>query len=410
MSISSKNAKYNTGINLWKISTFILLFSLIGLILWSVFTGITPQKLKELTQHPDRVSALIEELQVSNSFKATQQQIQKYIDSDYIGSKPDSQTYEDSLLKGYVGALGDKYSEYLTQSDYQAIQESLNSSFSGIGISFEYFGSYIEVQTVFPDTPAEKKGLKVGDKIIAVDDTTVSTLGSSDLVRSKIVGAENSTVKLTVVSTDVTQDIVIERKKINFPVITYEKNGSVGIIHVSSFGDQIDTEMKKVAQQIRSDSEIKNIILDLTNNGGGYLNGALDLVSYFSKPDTTVVINKTKKVEEILKTTVKENNLQDYPVVVAVNRFTASAAEITAGALQDTRGVKAVGSKTYGKGVVQQIFPLSSGNAVKITIAEWLTPNRRSINNTGINPDFYIEKDEVKTILERFSWEENILK
>jgi carboxyl-terminal processing protease len=394
----------------WKISTWVTVFLLLGLIIWSLATGLTPAKLQQLSQNPSDIGLIFSRLKTDKDFATIQAQIQSYIDKQYVGKAPTSEEYRTALLKGYVNALGDKYSQYLTKADYTEITQSLNSSFSGIGISFEYFGSYIEVQQVFDNTPAKENGLKAGDRIISVDDISVSTFGSSEVVRSKITGPANTTVKLAVISDGATKDISVERRQISFPIVTYAKTGTTGVIRVSTFGEKVDEEMNKIATQIRADPEVKNIVLDLTNNTGGYLNGAVDLVSYFAEIDKVVVIDKSKDKEETLKTVEKKQSLKDYPLVVTTNRFTASASEITTGALQDLRQVKVVGSKTFGKGVVQQIFPLGSGDALKLTIAEWLTPNRRAINGVGINPDFYVEKDEVKAVLERFSWGENSLK
>jgi carboxyl-terminal processing protease len=402
--------KLKKSVKLWKITTWVLVFTLIGLVVWSFRTGITPERVGQLIQNPTQASTLLERIKTDSQFGSTQQEVEQYINTQYVGKQPTSQELQTALLKGYVNSLGDKYSQYLTKSDYEEISGSINASFTGIGISFEYFGSYVEVQQVFDNTPAKEQGLKPGDRITAVDSVQVSTFGSSDIVRTKITGPEKTKVIVSLVTEGATKDITLERRKISFPIATLDKQGEIATIKVVSFGETLDSEISKIADTIRADTSIKKIILDLTNNTGGYLNGAVELVSYFTDTDQTVVIDKSKKSEEVLKTVEKKNTLKNYPLVITTNKYTASASEITTGALQDIRGTKTVGSKTFGKGVVQQIFTLKNGDAVKLTIAEWLTPKRRSINTVGISPDFYIEKDEVKSVIERFSWEESTLK
>jgi carboxyl-terminal processing protease len=402
--------KLKKSVKLWKITTWVLIFTLIGLVVWSFRTGITPERVGQLIQNPTQASTLLERIKTDSQFGSTQQEVEQYINTQYVGKQPTSQELQTALLKGYVNSLGDKYSQYLTKSDYDEISGSINASFTGIGISFEYFGSYVEVQQVFDNTPAKEQGLKPGDRITAVDSVQVSTFGSSDIVRTKITGPEKTKVIVSLVTEGTTKDVTLERRKISFPIATLDKQGEIAIVKVVSFGETLDSEISKIADTIRADTSIKKIILDLTNNTGGYLNGAVELVSYFTNTDQTVVIDKSKKSEEVLKTVEKKNTLKNYPLVITTNKYTASASEITTGALQDIKGTKTIGSKTFGKGVVQQIFTLKNGDAVKLTIAEWLTPNRRSINTVGISPDFYVEKDEVKAVIERFSWEESTLK
>lgn len=407
---NQENTILHGRVRLWRSVSWVLALVLIGLVSWFLITGITPGRINQLLQNPSEVSNLVERISNDREFEQTKREIDRIIEQNFVGDKPTTEEYRASILKGYVNALQDRYSEFLTEADYNDITNSLNASFSGIGISFEYFGSYIEVQQVFPDTPALRSGLQVGDRITDVGSESISALGSSDVVRSKITGPEDTQVTLSYIRGSESRTVTITRKKISFPLVTLEKQGDIAIVRVTSFGSSLDTEMARFAAEIRSDSSIKRIVLDLTNNGGGYLDGAVDLVSYFVDPDSTVVIDKKKNGEETLRSRSKQNSLKEYPLVVTGNRFTASASEITIGALQDLRKTPFVGSKTFGKGVVQQIFPLQSGDALKVTIAEWFTPNKRAINSVGLNPDFYVEKEEVKAVLERFSWEENKLK
>ena len=410
MDAKSREQKLFNQLRVWKWSSIILATVLALTLILGLFSNFQGNKILTTLKGQKPTSSLLEQLQNNPNFDAVQNQIQGFIDTYYVGNKPTNDKFNQSLLKGYVDSLGDKYSVYLTKQDYSDITNSLNASFSGIGVSFEYQGTFAEVQTVFDDTPAKAAGILIGDRIVKVDGVDISSMGSSDVVRSKITGPENSSVKLNIISGSDSKDVTIIRKNISFPIVTMTKSDNIAVIKVSSFGEKLDIEMNKVATAIKADTSITRIVLDMTNNGGGYLNGAVDLVSYFVDPNQTVVVEKTKAKEEILSTLPKSVSLKDYPLVVTANQYTASASEITLGALQDLRKVTFVGSKTYGKGVVQQIFKLNSGDALKLTIAEWLTPKKRTINLVGLNPDIFVAKDEVKTVLEKFSWDTNTLR
>lgn len=410
MDAKSREQKLFNQLKVWKWSSIILATVLVLTLILGLFSNFQGNKILTTLKGQKPTSSLLEQLQNNPNFDAVQNQIQGFIDTYYVGNKPTNDKFNQSLLKGYVDSLGDKYSVYLTKQDYSDITNSLNASFSGIGVSFEYQGTFAEVQTVFDDTPAKAAGILIGDRIVKVDGVDISSMGSSDVVRSKITGPENSSVKLNIISGSDSKDVTIIRKNISFPIVTMTKSDNIAVIKVSSFGEKLDIEMNKIATTIKADPSITRIVLDMTNNGGGYLNGAVDLVSYFVDPNQTVVVEKTKAKEEILSTLPKSVSLKDYPLVVTANQYTASASEITLGALQDLRKITFVGSKTYGKGVVQQIFKLNSGDALKLTIAEWLTPKKRTINLVGLNPDIFVAKDEVKTVLEKFSWDTNTLR
>jgi carboxyl-terminal processing protease len=149
----------------------------------------------------------------------------------------------------------------------------------------------------------------------------------------------------------------------------------------------LDGKMKDIATQIKSNSDIKSLSLDLRGNTGGLLNQEVEVVSYFVDPDQVVVQEKSKTELELKKSNLKNPSLKDYPLVVLIDRYSASASEILAGSLRDIRGVKLIGQTSYGKGVVQSIYTLSNGDSLKLTIAEWLTPKGSTINKVGLKPD-----------------------
>jgi carboxyl-terminal processing protease len=168
----------------------------------------------------------------------------------------------------------------------------------------------------------------------------------------------------------------------------------VAIITITSFGDDLDQKMAEKTATIKANSEVDKIIIDVRSNSGGLLNETIEVASYFITENQVVLKEKTKDSEEVLRTKAKEDNLQEYDVIVLVDRFSASASEILAGALRDQRKSKLVGQTTFGKGTVQQLFPLENGDKLKLTIAEWFTPSGSVINKEGLEPDITINENE----------------
>jgi carboxyl-terminal processing protease len=198
------------------------------------------------------------------------------------------------------------------------------------------------------------------------------------------------------------------RADIKADLISLETNGKFAIITVSSFGEGLDKRMQEIAAEIKANSAIEKIILDVRSNTGGLLNESVDLISYFVQPNSTLVLEKSKNKNilgqfEIQKLASKQvkNSLVNYPVFILTDKFSASASEILAGALRDIRQSKIYGEKTFGKGVVQQLFPLQNGDFTKLTIAEWLTPNGQNIDKVGISPDVEVPIDLTKPTFDK---------
>ena len=293
--------------------------------------------------------------------------------------------------KGLVDALGDVYTVYMNAEKSENFYNDLHGKVgSGIGVEMGLRDGYVRVLRTLPDNPAEKAGILAGDIIFKVDGEEVWSL-SSDEIALKVRGETGTEVTVTVVRDGKELSFTMKRETINNVSAYMEYDGSTAIIHAVRFDNDTGTNIQKMAQEF-SKKGVKKVILDLRNNGGGYVSAAQDLLSLWID-NQTVLLQKSKHYgDSTSKTSSGKAILKNMKTIVLVNGSTASASEIVAGALQDYGLATVVGEKTYGKGVVQGLFNLSDGGTLKVTTAEWYTPKERSINNTGITPDVEIER------------------
>jgi len=332
--------------------------------------------------------------------------IDSLINAYYIGPQPDKTSFQKGQLKGYVSALQDPYSTFLDHQEIQHLEDDLNQKYVGIGIKLIAENKLIKIIEVLPNSPAEKVGLMINDIILEIDGESV--LGKPlEVISKKIVGEKNTKLKLTILRN--TEKIVVDitRDLVQLPQIFFQQKETVGIIKINSFGNNIDQEMLMVVNQI-SNSNIDKLILDLRDNNGGFLEGAIDVSSYFVPTNSVIAIEKTKTTEKIHLSKTKEINLLNYPLVILINQKTASAGEITASAIKENNPESIlVGQTTFGKGVIQSVFKVKDIGYLKLTTAEWLTKQRKTINQLGIEPDIKLpdETDNLTLILQKFDWE-----
>jgi carboxyl-terminal processing protease len=332
--------------------------------------------------------------------------IDSLINAYYIGPQPDKTSFQKGQLKGYVSALQDPYSTFLDNQEIQHLEDDLNQKYVGIGIKLITENKLIKIIEVLPNSPAEKVGLMINDIILEIDGESV--LGKPlEVISKKIVGEKNTKLKLTILRN--TEKIVVDitRDLVQLPQIFFQQKETVGIIKINSFGNNIDQEMLMVVNQI-SNSNIDKLILDLRDNNGGFLEGAIDVSSYFVPTNSVIAIEKTKTTEKIHLSKTKEINLLNYPLVILINQKTASAGEITASAIKENNPESIlVGQTTFGKGVIQSVFKVKDIGYLKLTTAEWLTKQRKTINQLGIEPDIKLpdETDNLTLILQKFDWE-----
>jgi carboxyl-terminal processing protease len=307
------------------------------------------------------------------------------IQQHYVKPNADGVKLTDGAAAGMVGALGDQFSRYLTPDEYSSNQSFLNGQFAGIGASVQQKGDQIIIASVLPGTPAEKAGLHVGDVISAVDGQ--STKGwTADNAVNHIRGQANTQVQVQVSRNGQTLTFNLMRQEINVPsVATHIFDNRVLYVRIFEFGTRTATEFDNALKNNLKGS-VNLVLLDLRDNPGGYVDIANDIISEFvSSGASTILVERGGK--EAPKNVTGTGRAFTNPLVVLLNENSASASEITAGAIKDYSRGKLVGVKSFGKGSVQEDFQLRGGRDLHLTIAYWLTPHHHSIEKTGITPD-----------------------
>lgn len=295
-------------------------------------------------------------------------------------------------ISGLVSSLKDPYSEFMPPAETKQFQEDIKGSFEGIGAEIGIRKGTLTIVAPLRGSPAERAGLKGGDKIIKIDDKPTADLTLSEAVRL-IRGPKGTEVKLAIFRDGVDQikDYKITRNTIKIEVLTTEKKpDGVFVIKLATFTESAAQEFRNAVEEFFQ-SGSKKLILDLRNNPGGFLMISVDIASWFL-PSGEIVAKERKYdgAEEVYRS-AGYGLLKDVPMVVLMNEGSASASEILAGALRDVKKVKLVGTKTFGKGSVQEVDDLPGGSSLKITIAKWMTPNGQEINGTGLEPDVKVE-------------------
>jgi len=317
---------------------------------------------------------------------------------NYDGSLNDNQVL-DGLKTGLANSTNDPYTEYFSASQATDFNNQLSESFSGIGAEMgKNANNQIIIVSPISGFPADKAGLKAQDIITAINGESTSGM-SVDAAVSKIRGPANTNVKLDILRGGNQQlNFDIKREKITLPSVKSKIiDGNIGYISINQFTEDTTDLATKAAQQFKSQN-VKGIVLDLRGNPGGLVNAAVGICNLWLKNGQMIM--QEKKGNEVVNTYYADGNsniLNGIPTVVLVDGGSASASEITAGALHDNNAATIVGEKTFGKGVVQQIFNLSGGAEAKITVAKWYRPNGKNIQHIGITPDKTISntKDQI---------------
>lgn len=298
-------------------------------------------------------------------------------------------------VQGMVWALGDPYSVFFPPEAAKEFASSLSGDFEGIGAEIGVKDGQLTVVSPLPDSPAQKAGLRPGDKVLSINGEDTTGMDANTAV-SKIRGQGGTEVTLKInhaKSTEV-KEVKIIRSKINVPSVMYEmKKGNIAYLRIMQFNEKTTPEFSKYAEQISQDKNVKGIILDLRGNPGGYLDAAIDMASQWVKVGDVVVSERGSDKQVKNNPAIGPTLLGDIKTAVLINGGSASASEIVAGALHDHGLATLVGEKSFGKGSVQDFQTFSDGSALKVTVSEWLTPNGININTEGIKPDVEIKED-----------------
>lgn len=333
------------------------------------------------------------------SYMALSNDLSKFVDTyyaikdNYYGEL-DNEKLVDSAIKGMISAVGDEYTSYSDTDDADNFKQTVSGIYEGIGCTVGVnLDNKIVVVDMFKDSPAEKAGLKVGDIIIKIDGEDFVGKSSTDM-SNYVKSSKNSKVVLTIIRDEETMELDVERKKIEIPYVSGEvitKNDTkIGYIDISLFSSTIYDQFKRELEELEKEN-ISGLVIDVRGNSGGYLSGVTDILNLFLKKGDVIYQLESGNKKQIKKDTTKEK--RDYPVAVLVNGGSASASEILASVIKESYNGYVVGTKTYGKGTVQQTTTLPDGSMVKYTVQKWLTPNGNWVNEVGVEPTDTVELD-----------------
>ncbi len=312
--------------------------------------------------------------------------------------KPDRLKMLYGAISGMVKSIDDPYTVFFNPTETRKFSSDLNGVFEGIGAEIGVKKGMLTIIAPLVNSPAERAGIRAGDKILKIDDALTGELTIDEAV-NLIRGPKGTAVTLTIMrgTEEKSREIKIIRETIVVKSVEWRIESEdlpagkekIAIIKISRFAEDTSSEINAAANEILK-SDVKGIILDLRNNPGGYLESAVDVASIFMPANKLVVTEKFQDGKKKEYLTRGGDKLSGLPAVVLTNEGSASAAEILAGSLRDIRQIKLVGEKTFGKGSVQELKNMKNNSSIKITIAEWLTPAGKNINKEGLKPDIEI--------------------
>lgn len=317
------------------------------------------------------------------------------VHNQYVDQPLDDVALMRGAIRGMMDAIGDKQTYYMDPVVYEDATTQLEGEYEGIGAYVDTSGDYLTIVSPIEGSPAEAAGLKPGDQIVAIDGVDMTGV-SPEQARQKVLGPAGSTVTLSIARKGQEEplEFVLTRAKIVVPSVTSKTlENHIAYIDINQFGDKTTSELMAAIDQTLSQNP-KGVIIDLRNDGGGYLQTAIEAASQFIEKGI-VLYEQYGDGTRVPHYALGEGRMTNLPIVVLVNEGSASASEVLAGALQDYGRAKLVGVISYGKGSVQQWMPLSDDNgAARVTVAKWLTPHERTIDGIGLTPDYVVEFTE----------------
>ena len=374
MENNQKNRIYK--VTMLVILTAIITFMVTSIGMYNYFSNLT------LSQDTDAISNKIEK-------------VKRKLEEYYIGDFDTNKMIE-TAVKGYVEGVGDEYTEYLTLDEYDDLLISVTGDYVGIGIyMYQNNDGNIVVLSPMENSPAEEAGLEAGDIIVSINGEKCTEM-DLNIAASKIKGEKASTVELEIIRNNETIKKTVERRNVEIKDSTSRViDGNIGYIGLSTFDEGCAKNIESYLEEFKGQN-INSVIIDLRNNTGGIVTEAIDFAELFVKKGDVIMrsYNKTDK-ETVYKSSSKKT--VDMKVVLLVNEYSASATEIVTAALKDNNIATVVGTRTYGKGVMQEVLPMFNGtSALKVTVEEFKTPNGDKINKVGITPDIEVE-DNLET-------------
>jgi len=316
---------------------------------------------------------------------------------EYVKKDIDLDEIIQGAIRGMLKVLDDPYTRYMDPQALKREQEDMFlGHFGGLGIIISIKDDQLTIISPIEDTPAYRAGIKAGDKIVKINGKSTEGMALDEAVNI-LRGEKGTEVTLGIKRENIEEllEITIIRDIIEVKAVKKEvmgRDNNIGYIRITTFNINTDPELKEILNEFKKDSDIQGIILDLRNNPGGLLDSAIEVASKFIKEGPVVHIKDRDGIVATIES--RGNKYPEWPLFVLVNEGSASASEIVAGAIQDYKRGKLLGERTFGKGVVQQVFNLQDGSGIAITTSEYHTPSERSINHIGIEPDILVEPVE----------------
>lgn len=368
---------------------------------WVASLQLLPQRLESLASiSPDAV-AKDKPLAVVETYSAVMARIK----ADYYGKAIDERKMTYSAIRGMLHSLDDPYTRFLSPEEYGKMKEENEGNFSGIGAQLDTNSKgEVYIKEPYPKTPASRAGIKSNDVITAVDNKSIKGKDILDVVKL-IRGEEGTKVRLTIRRAGRPKpfDIIVTRAVVPYPMVKFrmaDERDKIGYLRLYQFNEKSDEQFDSALSELEK-KNMRGLVLDLRGNPGGLLHIAVDIGSRFIQSGPVVVIQERGGQKNPYYVEESKHNHKLYPLVVLVDKSSASASEIVAGAIKDVNAGTLVGTTTFGKGRVQTIMPMQDSSAVAITTAKYLTPKGTDIHKKGIVPDYEVEQPELEALLEK---------
>jgi carboxyl-terminal processing protease len=318
-------------------------------------------------------------------------EVLRQVEENYVEPQETKKLIE-GAIKGMLQSL-DPHSTYMTKEEHDDLRVETQGSFTGVGMQITVKDDVLTVISPIEDTPAYKAGIKSGDRILKIDDKTTIDMTSTEAVKL-IRGPKGSTVKITISRKGVDKPLVFNLIRDVIPlqsIRSYRLDHEIGYVRIKNFQGNTTEELLTALEKLEKEKPLKGLILDLRDNPGGLLTQAIGVSDVFLESGAIVSTKGRIKEQDIIESATKSPSDRKWPMIVVVSGGSASASEIVAGALQDNKRALILGTKTFGKGSVQTIVPLSDGSGLRLTSARYYTPSGRSIQVSGIDPDIELE-------------------
>ena len=318
-------------------------------------------------------------------------EVLRQVEENYVELQETKKLIE-GAIKGMLQSL-DPHSTYMTKEEHDDLRVETQGSFTGVGMQITVKDDVLTVISPIEDTPAYKAGIKSGDRILKIDDKTTIDMTSTEAVKL-IRGPKGSTVKITISRKGVDKPLVFNLIRDVIPlqsIRSYRLDHEIGYVRIKNFQGNTTEELLTALEKLEKEKPLKGLILDLRDNPGGLLTQAIGVSDVFLESGAIVSTKGRIKEQDIIESATKSPSDRKWPMIVVVSGGSASASEIVAGALQDNKRALILGTKTFGKGSVQTIVPLSDGSGLRLTSARYYTPSGRSIQVSGIDPDIELE-------------------